>query len=84
MPPVSTPPTASPPAVNVLLVTTMPPDPIVPVLVTPPLKVVWLITMPVVLALKTIGYGPLKDMERPILLAAVSRLDRLTQLAPGL
>jgi hypothetical protein len=49
----------SPPLRNALLMTEMPPGPIAPALVTPPLKVVWLITIAEVWPLKTVGYGPL-------------------------
>ena len=44
-----------PPLRKAPLMTEMPPAPIVPALVTPPLKVVWLITIPVVWPLKTVG-----------------------------
>ena len=46
---------ARPPLRKVLLMTAMPFGPIVPVLVTPPEKVVWLTTMPVVLPLNIVG-----------------------------
>jgi hypothetical protein len=49
----------SPPLRNALLMTEMPPGPIAPALVTPPLKVVWLITIAEVWPLKTVGYGPM-------------------------
>lgn len=54
-----------PPLRNAPLTTEMPPEPIVPVLVTPPLKVVALITMAGVLPPKTVGYGPVNAMEPP-------------------
>jgi hypothetical protein len=60
IPPTMTPLSRMPPPLRkALLMTEMPPGPIVPVLVTPPLKVVWLITIAAVLPLKTVGYGPL-------------------------
>jgi hypothetical protein len=63
MPPTMTPLSRIPPPLrNARLTTEMPPAPIVPVLVTPPLKVVWLITIAVVLPLKTVGYGPLNGI----------------------
>jgi hypothetical protein len=53
----------------VLLMTEMPPDPIVPALVTPPLKVVWLISIAGVLPLNLVGYGPVNGICSP----AISR-----------
>ena len=50
---------------NVLLMTVTPPVPIVPALVTPPLKLVALITMAVVWPLNLVGYGPVNATERP-------------------
>jgi hypothetical protein len=44
-----------PPLSNVLLMTVTPPDPIVPALVTPPLNVVALITIPGVWPLNFVG-----------------------------
>jgi hypothetical protein len=44
-----------PPLWSVLLMTTIPPAPMVPTLVTPPLKVVWLTTMDAVLPLNVVG-----------------------------
>ena len=46
-----TPASTMPPLRKVLLLTEMPPAPMVPALVTPPLKVVWLTTMAPVLPL---------------------------------
>jgi hypothetical protein len=54
-----------PPDWNVLLVTMTPPDPIVPALVTPPLKVVALISMADAVPLNLVGYGPVNAMEPP-------------------
>jgi hypothetical protein len=50
---------------NVLLMTVTPPVPIVPALVTPPLKLVALITMAVVWPLNLVGYGPVNAMKFP-------------------
>jgi hypothetical protein len=44
-----------PPLRKVLLLTEMPPAPMVPALVTPPLKVVWLTTIAPVLPLNVVG-----------------------------
>jgi hypothetical protein len=49
----------------VLLMTVTPPVPIVPALVTPPLKLVALITMAVVWPLNLVGYGPVNAMKFP-------------------
>jgi hypothetical protein len=54
-----------PPVRNVLLMTVTPPVPIVPALVTPPLKLVALITMAVVWPLNLVGYGPVNAMKFP-------------------
>jgi hypothetical protein len=45
--------------------TVTPPVPIVPALVTPPLKLVALITMAVVWPLNLVGYGPVNAMKFP-------------------
>jgi hypothetical protein len=54
-----------PPVRNVLLMTVTPPVPIVPALVTPPLKLVALITMALVWPLNLVGYGPVNAMKFP-------------------
>ena len=50
---------------NVLLMTVTPPAPIVPALMTPPLKLVALITMALVWPLNLVGYGPVNAMKFP-------------------
>ncbi len=65
MPPEMTPVSTTPPLSSVLLMTEMPPDPIVPTLVTPPAKVVALISMAGVLPPKTVGYGPVNAIGHP-------------------
>jgi hypothetical protein len=74
------------------------PGPIVPALVTPPLKVVWLITIAVAVPLKTVGYGPLNAIGAPskgvvaprrgvpialTQIAAARKLDRTRQSCLG-
>jgi hypothetical protein len=54
-----------PPVRNVLLMTVTPPAPIVPALMTPPLKLVALITMALVWPLNLVGYGPVNAMKFP-------------------
>jgi hypothetical protein len=66
MPPMMTPLSKMfPPLRKAPLMIEMPPEPIVPALVTPPLKVVWLITIAVVLPLNLVGYGPLNGIWPP-------------------
>ncbi len=55
IPPAMVPVSTMPPLRKVLLLTEMPPGPIVPMLVTPPLKVVWPITIAAVWPLNTVG-----------------------------
>jgi hypothetical protein len=55
MPPEMTPVSTMPPLRKVLLLTEMPPGPMVLALVTPPLKVVWLTTKASVLPLNVVG-----------------------------
>ena len=64
MPPEMTP--VSPPLRKVLLLTEMPPGPMVLALVTPPLKVVWLTTKASVLPLNVVGKGPVKLSAPPM------------------
>ena len=55
-----------PPLRKVLLLTEMPPGPMVPALLTPPLKVVWLTTKASVLPLNVVGKGPVKPSAPPM------------------
>jgi len=65
-----------PPDWNVLLVTMTLPAPIVPALVTPPLKVVALISISDAVPLNLVGYGPVNAMEPPSAPQAIDRLYR--------
>ena len=58
--------------------------PMVPVLVTPLLKVVWLITIAAVLPLKTVGYGPVECHRRPPKALCCHRDAACRSRSPGL
>jgi hypothetical protein len=58
MPPMTVPMLVRPPVRNVLPMTTMPPAPMTPVLVTLPAKVVWLTSILLAGVLNVPGYGP--------------------------
>ena len=65
MPPTIVPVSMMPPLWNVLLMTTMPPEPTTPRLTTLPLNTVWLTRISLVTPAKVPGNGPVKGMRAP-------------------